>query len=166
LPPQVDLYRQQHNIPATEPRILTSELLKKETGAELAREVIALHKATALSNKPLAPAGQLADAAVAAGTAVPVSQAQEASALLRERREYEEKLSPEEQQAARMERLAALTQRQAENADTPGPQQESEAKESMLEKIRRIKRQREESAQRSRREEPYRRSDDDTHWER
>ncbi|WAH99741.1 MobF family relaxase [Arthrobacter sp. MMS18-M83] len=163
---QVDLYRQQHNIPATEPKILPSELLKKATGAELAREVIALHKATVLSNKPLAPAEQLADAALAARTPVPVSQAQKASALLRERREYEEKLSPEEQQAARMERLAALTKRQGENTDTPGPQHGSTEKESTLEKIRRIKREREESARRNRREEPTLNRDDDTHWER
>ena len=150
---ETELYRQRHNIPETETAILPRTLLEKEDGRELARQVIALHKATALSTKPEASPEQLVAAAQTARTHAPLSQAQQASDELRQRRDYEEKLSPEEQGTARAERLATRDEK------------ESDA-ESTMEKIRRANRERaerEENEKRNRPQEQSRARDD--HWE-
>lgn len=150
---ETELYRQRHNIPETETAILPRQLLETETGRELAKQVIALHKATALSNKPGATAEDLVAAAQAAKYHLPLSQAQRASNELRQRREYEEKLSTEEQRAARAERLSA------QGESEPGT-------ESTMEKIRRINKERADREKDQERHRPDDRSRDrDDHWE-
>ena len=150
---ETELYRQRHNVPETETSILPRALLEKEDARSLAQQIIALHKATALSTKPEATAEVLVEAAQVARTHVPLSQAQQVSDELRQRRDYEEKLSPEEQHAARTERLA--TQGETE----PGA-------ESTLEKIRRVNRERteREENQKHNRAPDHSREQDD-HWQ-
>lgn len=152
---ETELYRQRNNIPETETSILPRTLLEKEVGKALAKQIIALHKATALSNKPVAAPEHLVAAAHAARNHLPLSQAQQASDALRQRREYEEKLSPEEQRAARKERLDA--QETTENTQ--------DGAESVLDKIRRTNKERNEREQQERnRPDDHSRARDD-HWE-
>lgn len=149
---ETELYRQRNNIPETEASILPRTLLEKEIGKNLAQQVIALHKATALSNKPVAAPEQLVAAAQEAKNHLPLSQAQQASDELRQRREYEEKLSPEEQRAARQERLTTQDDKES-------------GTESMLEKIRRTNKERNDKEKQDRDRTDNHSRDRDDLWE-
>lgn len=83
-------------------------MLEKEDGLNHVRQVIALHKAPALSTRPEASPEQLVKAFQVSRTHAPLSQAQQVSDGLRQRREYEEKFFPEERSIAHAECINAL----------------------------------------------------------